>query len=124
MKSPQNVRALRLLACLEAHAGSIMTAKLWVDGLIKPVSRISSHRGTITMPITRYGMYYLRSSETMPDEIYGQCIQGEHVTGHSAGAWNGMWTDMMSDNRTNCIRYGKCPRGLIGITVKLNAMKT
>ena len=31
---------------------------------------------------------------------------------------------MMSDDRTNFMRYGKGPRGLIGITVKLNAMKT
>ena len=39
----------------------------------------------------RYGLYYLRSSEAMPDEICRQFLQGEHVTRHLAGAWNGMW---------------------------------
>ena len=29
-------------------------------------------------------------------------------------SWNWMWTDMMHDDRTNFMRYGKGPRGLIG----------
>ena len=70
----------------------------------------------------RYGLYYLRSSEAMPDEICRQFLQGEHVTRHIAGAWNGMWTDMMIE--TTFMRYGKGPRGLIGITLIPNAMKT
>ena len=40
------------------------------------------------------------------------------VTCLIAEAWNGMWTDMMSGDKTNLMRYGKGPRGLIGITVK------
>ena len=64
----------------------------------------------------RYGLYYLRSSEALPDEICRQFLQGEHVTRHLAGAWNGMWTDMMIE--TTFMRYGKGPRGLIGITLK------
>ena len=55
----------------------------------------------------RYGMYYHRSSEAMPKEICRQFLQGEHVTRHITGAWNGMWTDMMSGGRTNFMRYGK-----------------
>ena len=39
-----------------------------------------------------------------------------------AEAWNRMWTDIMIE--TTFMRYGKCPRGLIGITLKPNAMKT
>ena len=70
----------------------------------------------------RYGLYYLRSSEAMPDEICRQFLQGEHVTRHLAGVWNGMWTDMMIE--ATFMRYGKGPRGLIGITLKPNAMKT
>ena len=70
----------------------------------------------------RYGLYYLRSSEAMPDEICRQFLQGEHVTRLIAEAWNRMWTDMMIE--TTFMRYGKCPRGLIGITLKPNAMKT
>ena len=37
------------------------------------------------------------------------------MTRHITGAWNGTWTDMMSDDRTNFMRYGNGPRGLIGI---------
>ena len=46
------------------------------------------------------------------------------MTRHIAGAWNGMWTDMMSGGRTNFMRYGKGPRGLIGSTVKPNKRKS
>ena len=46
------------------------------------------------------------------------------MTRHIGGAWNWVWTDMMPGDRTHFMRYGKGPRGLIGITVKPNAMKT
>ncbi len=71
----------------------------------------------------RYGMYYHRSSEAMPKEMFRQFLQGEHVARHITGAWNGIWTDMMSDDRTDFMRYGKGPRGLIGITVKPSKWK-
>ena len=163
-KYPQNVRSLRLLveaviektvqetkddddlmSCLECHARSSRTTKLWVDGLIKPVFLMMLfyraekeadwplHLRAVSLMIpyfftaghhnyARYGLYYLRSSEAIPDEICRQFLQGEHVTRHLAGAWNGMWTDMMIE--TTFMRYGKGPRGLIGITLKPNAMKT
>ena len=163
-KYPQNFRALRLLveaviektvqetnddddlmSCLECHARSSRTAKLWVDGLIKPVFLMMLfcraekeadwplHLRAVSLMIpyffatvhhnyARYGLYYLRSSEAMPDEICRQFLQGEHVTRHLAGAWNGMWTDMMIE--TTFMRYGKGLRSLIGITLKPNVMKT
>ena len=71
----------------------------------------------------RYGIYYHRSSEAMPNEICMQFLQGEHVTRHIAEAWNGVWTDMMYGGRTNFMRYCKGPHGLIGITVKPNKRK-
>ena len=46
------------------------------------------------------------------------------MTRHITGAWNGMWPDKMSDDRTNFMRYGKGPRGLIGITVQPNKRKS
>ena len=146
-KFPQNCRALRLLletvtqntvqkanddddliSCLECHARSSRTAKLWVDRLIKPLFLIMLfcqaekeadrplHIRAVSLMIpyffatghhsyARYGLYYFRSSETMPYEICRQFLQGEHVTRHLAGAWNEMWTD-------------------IGVTLKPNAMKT
>ena len=72
----------------------------------------------------RYGLCNIRLSEALTDEICRQFRQGEHVTCHIARAWNGMWTDMTSDDRTNVMLYGKYPRGLIRITVKPNAMTT
>ena len=72
-----------------------------------------------------YSVYYLRSAEALPDEICRQFLQEEHVTSHIAGAWNGVCADMLSDDdRTDIMRYGKGPRGLIGITVNPNAVKT
>ena len=72
----------------------------------------------------RYGMYYHRSSEAMSKEICRQFLQGEHVTRYITGAWNGIWTDMMTDYKTNFMRYGKGPRGIIGITVKSSKWKS
>ena len=47
------------------------------------------------------------------------------MTRHIGGSWNWiMWTDLMSGDRTNFMRYGKGPRGLIGIAVNPNAMTT
>ena len=62
-------------------------------------------------------------SEAMPNEICRPFLQGEHVTCHIAVAWNGIWTDMMSGGRTNFMRYGKGPHGLIVTTVKPNKRK-
>ena len=42
-----------------------------------------------------YGLNYLRSLATMPTEILEKFIRGEHVTRHTTGIWNGVWTDMM-----------------------------
>ena len=57
--------------------------------------------------LVRYGMYYHRSSEARSNaKRYRPCLQGEHVTHHIAGAWNGMWTDIMYGDRTHFMRYG------------------
>ena len=68
----------------------------------------------------RYGMCYHRSSEAMPNKICRPFRQEEYVTRHIAGAWNGLWTVMMAGGKIEFMRYGKGPRGLIGITVKPN----
>ena len=49
-------------------------------------------------------------------------MKGEHVTRHTPGVWNGMWTDMMIE--TTFMRYGKGHNGIIGITLKPNTLKT
>ena len=46
------------------------------------------------------------------------------MTRHITGAWNVIWADMMSDDSTDFMRYGKGPRGLIGITIKPSKWKS
>ena len=36
-------------------------------------------------------------------------MKGEHVMHHSAGLWNGIWSDIMIE--TTLIRYGHAPGG-------------
>ena len=49
-------------------------------------------------------------------------MKGEHVTRHTPGNWNAIWTDMMIE--TTFMRYGKGPNGSIGITLKPESLKT
>ena len=44
-----------------------------------------------------YGLCYLREMERLPQEVLSHFTKGEHVMHHSAGLWNGIWSDMMSD---------------------------
>ena len=122
------------------------TAKFWADGLVKPAFLVMIfcraekeadwplHLRAVSLTIpyfftaghhncARYGMYHHRSSEAMSKEICRQFRQGEHVTRHITGAWNVIWTDLMSDDRTNFMRYGKGPNGLIGIIDKPSKWK-
>ena len=41
---------------------------------------------------------------------------------HLAGHWNGIWSDMYIE--TTFMRYGKARGGIVGITLKPEAMKT
>ena len=121
-----------LISYLQYCARSSRTAKFWAGGLMKPVFLMMifcQAEQEVYGPLhlrayfftarqhncARFGMYYLHSSEAMPNEICRQFLQEEHVTRHVSGAWNGTWTYMMSDDRTNFVRYGKGLRGLIGI---------
>lgn len=69
----------------------------------------------------RYGLYYLRSMERLPVEILEKFLKGEHVMRHKPGIWNGIWSDMYIE--TTFMRYGKGPKGIIGITLKPSAVK-
>ena len=61
-----------------------------------------------------YGLYYLRSMESLPDEVLTRFMKGEHVMRHQAGYWNDIWSDMSIE--TTFMRYGKGPGGVIGLT--------
>ena len=69
----------------------------------------------------RYGLYYLRTMERLPTEIYERFMSGEHVTRHHRGYWNGIWSDMFIE--TTFMRYGKGPGGIVGVTLQPNVVK-
>ena len=48
-------------------------------------------------------------------------MKGEHVMHHSAGLWNGIWSDMIIE--TIFMRYGHAPDGIVGITLKPETLK-
>jgi len=133
-----------LMPLLESKAIRSRTAKLWLDNLIKPVFIMmlfiraeregdwSLHICAVTamMPYffaaghanyARYGLYYLRSMERLPDEVLARFLKGEHVMRHKPGLWNGIWSDMYIE--TTFMRYGHGPGGLIGITLNQSALK-
>ena len=70
----------------------------------------------------RYGLYYLRSMEQLPLNVQKPFIKGEHVTRHSRGIWNGMWTDQFIES--TFMKVGPGTGGIIGITLKPEAVKT
>ena len=53
----------------------------------------------------RYGLCYLREMERLLQEMLSYFMKGEHVMHHSAGLWNGIWSDMMIE--TTFMRYGQ-----------------
>ena len=69
----------------------------------------------------RYGMYYLRSMESMPNECLDKFMKGEHVMHRIPSIWNGIWSDMYIE--TTFMRYGHGKRDIIGVTLKPETMK-
>ena len=49
----------------------------------------------------RYGLCYLREMERLPQEVLSHFMKGKHVIHHSAGLWNGIWSDTMM-GRPSC----------------------
>lgn len=70
----------------------------------------------------RYGLYYLRSMESLGNEEISKFMKGQHVMHHVPGLWNGIWSDMFIE--TTFMRYGHGPGGIIGITLKPETRKT
>jgi len=60
----------------------------------------------------RYGLYYLRSMESLGHDELSNVMKGEHVMHHVPGLWNDIWTDMFIG--TTFMRYGHGPHGIIG----------
>lgn len=133
-----------LAQILENEASKSQTTKLWVDVLIKPVLltmmfvraeregdwplHLATYKqmmpyffGAGHVNYARYGLCYLREMERLPEEVLLHFMKGEHVMHHSAGLWNGIWSDMMIE--TTFMRYGHSPGGIIGITLKPETLK-
>jgi len=69
----------------------------------------------------RYGLCYLREMEQLPHELLSPFMKSEHVMRHSAGLWNGIWSDMIIE--TTFVRYGHTPVGIVGIMLKPETLK-
>ncbi|KAJ8351728.1 hypothetical protein SKAU_G00232040 [Synaphobranchus kaupii] len=143
-KFPQIVRALRMMAEEDQIASQSRTAKLWVEVLVKPVFLMMSYiraerEGDWLLHLTtfrkmlpyyfaaghvnyaRYGLYYLRSMEKLPPHVQSHFLQGQHVTRNIRGIWNGLWSDLFIES--TFMRYGHSAGGIIGITLKPEALK-
>jgi len=115
-----------LMSALEIIACSSKTSKVWIDILIKPVFIMMQfvraereghwllhlHAMRQMIPYffaaghihyARYGLYYLRSMEALPDDVQQHFLKGEHVMRHNSGIWNGIWSDMYIE--TTFMRY-------------------
>ena len=133
-----------LLQELDAVSARSKTSQLWVDCLIKPVftmlKYIRAEReadwallDTVKemMPLffaaghihyARYALYYLRSMERLPSEVCKHFMSREHTMHHTSGLFNGIWTDMAIES--TYMRYGHGRRGIVGITLKPETLKT
>ena len=89
------------------------TATHWIDNLIKPTFNWllfvrAEREGEWLLHLTsvkemlpyfyaaghhnyaRHSSYYLRNMETLPCEVLEKFMEGEHVTRHQEGYWNGI----------------------------------
>ena len=128
-----------LQEALDAIATQIRTSKLWVDCLIKPIftilrytraeresdwpldvdtfkKMISLFVGVGHYYYERYALYYVRSMESMPDDVHLQFMKGQHTMHHNAGLFNGTWSDMAIE--TTFMRYGNGQSCITGKTLK------
>ena len=69
----------------------------------------------------RYGLYYLRLIEGLPQDVLKRFMNGEHVMRHIPGVWNAIWSDMFIES--TFMRYGHGKRGIIGVTLKPETLK-
>lgn len=134
-----------LMPILQSRTEQSNRTLLWVDVLIKPVLLMmlfrraekeadwALHLLAVRYMIphffaahhpnyAHYGLYYPRFLEALSQDILHKFMKGDHVIRHTPGTWNAMWTDMTIE--TTFMRYGKDLRGIIGMTMKPNTLKT
>lgn len=121
------------------------TTKMWVNNIIKPTFLMmrfcrASHEGDWALHIKtaedmlpymfaahkynygRYGLYYVRSMTWLEPKILDRFCRGEQSLHHTAGIYNGQWSDMFIE--TNWMRKGHGPSGIIGMTESPQTMAT
>ena len=59
--------------------------------------------------------------EKLPPHVEILFLKGKHVTRHIQGIWNSLWSDQFIES--TFMRYGHSVGGIIGITLKLKALK-
>ena len=69
---------------------------------------------------SRYGFYYVRSMTWLGPEILDRFCQGQQSLHHTAGIYNGQWSDMFIE--TNWMRKRRGPGSIIGMTENPQSM--
>ena len=135
----------QLRQVLNTIASENRTSKLWIDCLIIPVLHMMTyiraeresdwnlHLAVVEEMIplffaaghvnyARYASYYLKSMYDLPSGLQQQFSKGQHTMHHIPGIFNGIWSDMAIE--TTFMRYGHSRQGIVGITLKPEAVKT
>lgn len=122
-----------LPAILDDLTRQSRTAKMWIENLIKPVFLImryvrsereadwALHLDCVNSMLdmffaaghynyARFGLYYLRSMESMSPELRKHFIAGEHAVYLSDGVFNGVWTDQGIES--TYMKFGKGKKGI------------
>ena len=134
-----------LMTTLEDIAVKSKTAKLWIDVVIKStfiaMLYIRAEReGDVLLHIhsvelmrpyffqaghthyARYSFIHLLIMKSLPAHVLSHFLKGDHVLRHIPGLWNGLWSDMFIE--TTFMKYGKGKYGIVGITLKPEALKS
>ena len=130
---------------LKKRSSQSRTTKMWVEVVIRPVLIImlycrASHESDWLLHLkatemmlpymfaahkynySRYGLYYVRSMTRIQPDILAKFCRGEQSLHHTAGLWNGEWSDMFIE--TTWMRKGHGPGGIIGNTETPQTMAT
>ena len=130
---------------LEHRSSRSQTTKLWVDVVIRPVFIImlycrASHQSDWLLHLkatemmlpymfaahkynnSRYVLYYLRSMQWLNPVIVRKFCTMQQSLHHTAGLWNGEWSDMFLE--TTWMRRGHGPGGIIGSAENPQTMVT
>ena len=130
---------------LDGLSAQSRTTRLWVDNVIRPTFLMmmfcrASHEGDWPLHVkiaesmvpymfaahkynyARYGLYFVRSMTWLDPELLGRFCRGEQSLHHTAGLYNGQWSDMFIE--TNWMRKGHGPGGIIGNTESPQTMAT